>query len=276
MKIAIVTDSTCDLRHLEGTAIVPLYVNFQGSMKKDWEEITPSQIFDGIKQGADLPSTSQPTPQDFKNAFEAALATSDHVLAILVSSGLSGTVGSANLAAQDYPGKVTIFDSLNTCSGLGMMVLRANEMLQAGNSLDGVLVELARIRDDFKFTFTVANLDMLKRNGRIGGAQALLGGLLGIKPLLTLVNGRVETKGRARGEKKALAEIIEGFRVWAEGRENIRVFYIYSVDAGAVSPLVEGVNALGLPIEQSHKYELGAVVASHVGPGTYGLFAFSH
>lgn len=275
MKIAIITDSTSDLKASEGISIVPLYVHFQGQIRKDWEEITPSQIFQGLKEGSDIPSTSQPSPQDFKNAFEKALLDYDHVLAIMVSSNLSGTLGSATLAAQDYPGKITLFDSMSTCSGLGMMVLRAKEMLDEGNSLDGVLVELERIRDDFKLLFTVANLDMLKRNGRIGGAQALLGGILGIKPILTLENGRVETQSRARGEKKALSEIVEAFKVWAKGRERIRVMYIYSVDPNAVLNLKAAILETGLPVVESKDFELGAVVATHTGPGTYGLFCYS-
>ena len=278
MKIAIVTDSTSDLqaRAAEmGVEVVPLYVNFQGKIHKDWVEITPADIFAGVAAGAAMPSTSQPSPADFKAAYERALQKADHVLSIHISSKLSGTLGSANLAAQEFPGKVTVFDSLAASMGIGMMVERAKELLDQGADLKQVLVALERIRADHIVRFTLATLDYLKKNGRIGGAQALLGGLLGIKPILTVKEGKVEAAGRARGEKKALAEMVESLKTWAAGRQKIRIYYLYNAEESDVAAFKAAVQAAGLPLEERITSSIGGVISTHTGPGLYGYYAYS-
>ncbi|WP_027883255.1 DegV family protein [Meiothermus rufus] len=278
MKVAIVTDSTSDLQARAAemdVAVVPLYVNFQGKIHKDWVEITPAQIFQGVSAGAAMPSTSQPSPADFKAAYEQALQKADHVLSIHISSKLSGTVASANLAAQEFPGRITVFDSLAASMGIGMMVERAKELLDQGAELAQVLVELERIRADHVVRFTLATLEYLKKNGRIGGAQALLGGLLGIKPILTLKEGRVEAAGRARGEKKALAEMVDSLRAWAEGRRKIRIYYLYNTEENDVAAFKAAVAAAGLPLEERATSRVGGVISTHTGPGLYGYYAYS-
>jgi len=278
MRVALVTDSTSDLQARAAqldVEIVPLYVNFQGKVAKDWLEITPQNIFDGVKAGASMPSSSQPSPQDFKEAYGRALQKADHVLSIHISSKLSGTVSSAQLASQEFPGKITVFDSLAASQGIGMMVERAHEMLAQGSKMSQVMVELERIRADNIVRFTLPGLEYLKKNGRIGGAQALLGGLLGIKPILTLKEGRVEVAGRARGEKKALAEMVEAFKVWAAGRKKIRIYYLYNADIHAVDAFKAEVGASGLSVEERSTSEVGGVISTHTGPGVYGFYAYS-
>ncbi|SDE82400.1 EDD domain protein, DegV family [Thermus arciformis] len=279
MKVALVTDSTADLpkplqREL-GVRVVPLYVNLGGRVYRDWEEITPEEIFQRVRSGEAFPSTSQPSPEDFARVYEEALGEADHVLSLHISSRLSGTLQSAELAASRFPGRITLFDSRAASLGLGMMVLRAKELLDQGQDLQGVVAELERIRQDHFVRFTVATLEFLRRGGRIGGAQALLGTLLNIKPILTLKDGRVETAGRARGERKAREAILEDFRAWGKGRGKIRAFFLYSAEEGAVKELKEMVLASGLPVEEALVSELGAVIASHTGPGTYGFYAYS-
>jgi DegV family protein with EDD domain len=278
MKVAIVTDSTSDLQARAaqmGVEVVPLYVNFQGKVHKDWVEITPAKIFEGVKAGAGMPSTSQPSPADFKAVYEQVLLKADHVLSIHISSKLSGTVGSAILAAQDFPGKITVFDSLAASMGIGMMVERARELTDQGADLPQVLVELERIRSDHLVRFTLATLDYLKKNGRIGGAQALLGGLLGIKPILTVKEGRVEPAGRARGEKKALSEMVEALKTWSAGRQKIRVYYLYNAAEGDVAAFKAAIQGAGLPLEERVTSSIGAVISAHTGPGVYGYYAYS-
>lgn len=278
MRVALVTDSTSDLQTRAltlGVEVVPLYVNFKGKIHKDWAEIKPGDIFEGVRAGVEMPSTSQPSPQDFKDAYSRVLAGADHVLSIHISSKLSGTVQSAQLAASEFPGKITVFDSLAASAGIGMMVERAQELLSQGKTLAEVLTELERIKNDNILRFTVATLEFLKRNGRIGGAQALLGTLLGIKPILAIEAGRIEAAGRARGEKKALSDLVEAFKTWAKGRSKIRTYFLYTADAGAVSALKQAIMNSGLPVEEGFTSEVGAVIASHTGPGTYGFYAYS-
>lgn len=279
MKVALVTDSTSDLpgplRERLGIRVVPLYVNLGGRVYRDWQEITPEEIFQKVREGSAFPTTSQPSPEDFLRTYEEALKEADHVLSVHISAKLSGTVQSAELAAQSFPGRVTVFDSQAASLGIGMMVLRAHELLAEGRELEEVLAELRRIRQDHFVRFSVATLEFLKRGGRIGGAQALLGTLLGIKPILTLKDGRVEAAGRARGERKAREEILKDFKAWGQGRRSIRAFFLYSAEENAVRELREMVLASGLPVEEALVSELGAVIASHTGPGTYGFYAYS-
>lgn len=279
MKIGLVTDSTSDLSPAQaqalGVQVVPLYVNFKGKVYKDWMEIKPADIFEGVRAGAELPSSSQPSPQDFKEAYEKALQSADHVLSIHISSKLSGTVQSAQLAASEFPGRITIFDSLAASQGIGMMVERAKELLDQGADLRSTMTELERIRTDHKVLFSLATLEYLKKNGRIGGAQALLGSLLGIKPILTIKEGRVEPVGRARGEKKALAEMVEGFKAWTQGRKRTRIYYLYNGDISAVEAFRAAVRSSGLPVEEHSSSEVGAVISTHTGPGVYGFYAYS-
>lgn len=279
MKVALVTDSTADLpkplREGLGIRVVPLYVHLGGRVYRDWEEITPEEVFQKVREGTAFPTTSQPSPEDFMKAYGEALQEADHVLSVHISSKLSGTVQSAELAAQEFPGRVTVFDSQAASLGIGMMVLRAHELLAQGQALSEVLEELKRIRQDHFVRFSVATLEFLRRGGRIGGAQALLGTLLGIKPILTLKEGRVEAVGRARGERKAREEIVKDFRAWGEGRKRIRAFFLYSAEEQAVRELKAMVLASGLPVEEALVSELGAVIASHTGPGTYGFYAYS-
>jgi len=279
MQIALVSDSTSDIppsiREKLGVRIVPLYVNFEGKVYKDWEEISPKDIFARVKAGADLPTTSQPSPQDFEAAFAEAFENgADHVLSINISSKLSGTVQSARIAAENFPGKVTVFDSLAASAGIGMMVLRAHEMLAEGKGLAEVMAELERIRDDHIIRFMVATLDYLRKNGRIGGAEAFLGNLLNIKPILTVNNGVVDAAGRARGEKRALKEMVKTFKEWSAGRDKVRVFFLYTGAEGAVENLRREILALE-GTEEVYTSEIGAVIASHVGPGIFGYYAYS-
>ncbi|MER3451450.1 MAG: fatty acid-binding protein DegV [Thermus sp.] len=279
MKVALVTDSTADLpeslRQRLKARVVPLYVHLGGRVYRDWTEITPTEIFEKVRQGVAFPSTSQPSPKDFEEAYREALQEADHVLSIHISSKLSGTLQSAKLAAQTFPGRVTLFDTQAASLGIGMMLFRAHELLQEGKGLEEVLKELERIRDDHFVRFSMATLEFLRRGGRIGGAQAFLGTLLNVKPVLTLKAGRVETAGRARGEKGAREQIFKDFLAWGKGRGRIRAYFLYSADSQAVEALKGMVLASGLPVEEGLTSELGSVIASHTGPGTYGVYAYS-
>ena len=170
MKVAVVTDSTSDIHgSLEaelGVTVVPLYVNFQDQVRKDYLEITTNQIFDGVKAGAAMPSTSQPTPVDFSREYERLLLNHDHVLSIHLSSKLSGTYASAELSSRDFAGKVTIFDSAVASGAQAMMVERAVRMLREGKTLEDVVATLERVKRVTDLRFSVGSLDFLKKNGR--------------------------------------------------------------------------------------------------------------
>ena len=281
MNLAIITDSTCDLSAEElqalGVARVPLYVNFKGEVYKDWLEIGPKEIAQGVEAGANIPTTSQPSPQDFTDAYQKAVDNgADTILCITISSELSGTYQSATVAKESVSANVHVFDSLAASVGIAMMLERAVKMRDAGESIEAIMDELKRIRDHNLLRFTVGSLDFLQKNGRIGGAQALLGGLLKIKPILGLVEGRVEAVGRVRGEKKARGEIVSQAKefVQKEGGSAV-VYFLHIQNPEAAEVMREQLEESGLTFRNAGTYEIGAVIASHVGPGTYGVYLYT-
>ncbi len=273
-NIAVVTDSTSDLRPEQlaewNITSVPLYVLFDGHMYKDGLEITPARLFRGLREGKPPPSTSQPSPAEFEEAYKGALTGADHVLSVHLSGQLSGTVGSARLAAQQFPGQVTVLDSGSVSGGLGLQALRAARRAREGAILGDIVAELEREGSAQSIRFLVDTLEFLKLNGRIGGARALLGSLLNIKPILAIKGGKVEAAGQVRGGKKALANMLDYARTYVEGHGRTR-FMLLSTEGAeqAVGELRAGLDAQGL--EDAGVLPLGAVVATHAGPGTVGM-----
>lgn len=274
MTIAIVTDSTSDLSPdlcaQRGIQSVPLYVLFDGKMHKDGIDLTPGELFAGLKAGKKTPSTSQPSPAEFAQVYQEALATAQQVISVHISGQLSGTVGSARLAAQDFGDRVTVVDSRSATLGLGMQALRAAERAREGRSVAEIVSELERVAALADIRFTVDTLDFLRINGRIGGAQALLGSLLNIKPILTVKAGRVESGGRVRGNKKAIADIVEHVGKYVADRGGARVAFLCTV--GGEDYLREVRAGLsGVTFEDFGDHQIGAVIATHTGPGTIGV-----
>jgi DegV family protein with EDD domain len=278
VKLAIVTDSTCDLTadELERLDVqrVPLYVSFRGETYRDWLEISPKQIIEGVQTGAALPTTSQPSPQDFEAAYrQATEAGAEEIVCITISSELSGTYQSANIAKESAKVTVTLFDSRAASIGLGEMVKKAAALRDSGASPKQIVTALEGIRDSNMPLFTVATLDFLQKGGRIGRASALLGSILNIKPILSLENGKIVPLGRARGNKKALAELVA--QVQSHRRRfpgKLVLNFLHVQDPAAAEQVRSALDGAGIEYQGGNVYEIGAVVASHVGPGTYGLY----
>jgi DegV family protein with EDD domain len=278
MKLAIVTDSTCDLHADElkrmRVHVVPLYVNFKGTMHKDWVDITPGDIVRGVKAGADLPTTSQPSPQDFEQAYKAAVEEgAEHILVITISSEFSGTFQSCNIAKAESPVPVTPYDSRNASAGIGNLVRVAAEMRDEGASVEAIVAELDRVRATMLVLFAVDTLDYLLKGGRVTRASALLGGLLNIKPIITVTDGKIVPFGRARGTKKAIAELVAQFKAHGEKHDGTMIVdFLHCQDPEAAERLKAEMVAAGVTFTTGVTYEIGAVIAAHVGPGTFGAY----
>ena len=282
MPLAVITDSTCDLTEARLNELkvrrVPLYVHFKGEVHKDWVEITPDALIRGIQEGAELPTTSQPTPEDFASAYRDAVADgADRILVVTISAELSGTYQSATLAAKDAPVPVDVFDSRNASHGAAFMVKRAAAMRDAGADPADVLAALERLRDRAYLIFTVGTLEFLQKGGRIGRAGAMLGGLLNIKPLLTLENGAVAPAGKARGAKKAIREIVARVKAYREKHPDgeLVLYFLHIQAEEAAARLSDAIRAEGIEFRDGGSNPLGAVIGVHVGPGVHGLYAFA-
>lgn len=278
MSLAIITDSTCDLTLEELNALnvarVPLYVNFQGKPWKDWEEITPRDIIAGVSAGADLPQTSQPSPQDFADAFATAVSGgATEILVISISSELSGTYQSAMIASKDAGVPVTVFDSRAASVGTADMVKRSAQLRDEDAPLTDIIPVLERIRDTNMVFFTVDTLDYLQKGGRVGKGAALLGGMLNIKPILKVVDGSIVPQARVRGTRKAHAEIVTQVKRHLEEHPG-RMFatFLHVQNPAGAQAMKDAIDAAGIEYEGGMAYEVGAVITSHVGPGTHGLY----
>src|SRR5690606_32057001 len=168
MKLAIIIDSTCDLNAEELAKLaverVPLYVNFQGETKRDWLDIAPADIIAGVAAGADLPTTSQPSPQDFADVYQrVSAAGAEQILVITLTSELSGTYQSATLAAAESATPVTVFDSRAASLGHGEMARVASSMRERGAGLEAIITALEKIRDTNFVLFTVGTMEYLQK-----------------------------------------------------------------------------------------------------------------
>lgn len=277
--LAIVTDSTCDLTAAELAQLdvrrVPLYVAFQGKTHKDWVEIQPKDIIAGVQAGADLPSTSQPSPEDFSVAYREAIAAgATEILVVTISSPLSGTFQSANLAAKDAGVPVSLVDSRGASAGVGWLVRQAVAMRRAGRGREDIAAALDALKVHQMVLFSVGTLDFLQKGGRIGRASALLGGLLNIRPILTLEEGKIAPAAKVRGTKKAIAEIVDRIRAHAAAHPGRLVLdFLHIQDEAAAQTLRQAVRDAGIDFQDGAVYEIGAVIAAHVGPGTFGVYA---
>ncbi len=274
--VRIVTDSTSDLprdvTEQWGIRIVPLRVVFGLETLRDRIDITPDAFFNRLKASTVLPTTSQPSPADFQAVFKAALQAGEEIVCLTISAALSGTYLSATTAKEMFPNApISVIDSRTTSMALGMVAEEAARMAMAGATRQQIVARVEKLLPLTHVLFTVDTLEYLQRGGRIGGAQALLGTLLNIKPLLTLHNGRVEPVERVRTKRKALDRMVEiaAQRAREAGYAyHVAVIHGQAPDEAAyvASRAREQINCVH--IRQS---EIGPVLGVHVGPGVVGI-----
>ncbi len=273
MAVRVVTDSSCDLpadvvgEH--GIEVVPLTIRFGDEEFVDRVDLTPGQFWARCASSSALPETAAPAPGAFEQAFRrAAEAGADGIVCINLASKLSATSQSAQTAAQavasDVP--VTVVDSKSVTLGLGMIVVEAARLAARGASLDEVVKAAEDLARRTRVHGALDTLEYLKRGGRIGAAQALLGSILSVKPIIEIRDGAVEPGPKQRTRSKALAYLAG--RVASEpGVENLAVLH---GDAPDLDTFL-GLLAPHFPPERIVIGDLGAVVGTHAGPRTIGV-----
>ena len=276
-KVAIVTDSTAylpeDLRKQLNITVVPLILIWEDKSYEDGVEIMPDDFYRRMANSKGFPTTSQATIPSMQNAFESLVGQGFEVLGIFISSKLSGTVLSAIQAREMMrkgQDKVAILDSLATTMALGWPLLTAARAAQAGETLPACLKLAEKARDNTGVLFVVETLEYLHRGGRIGGAQALLGNLLNIKPLLELQEGRIEPVEKIRTKGKALERMLDLAEEKMAGRLPIRLATVHANAEAEALALLETARHRFDPIE-SLISPLSPVIGAHAGPGTIAL-----
>lgn len=280
--IRIVTDSTADLTPTllqefgveDHVHIVPLTVHFGEEEFRDGVDLARDTFFEMLRSRADMPRTSQPSPAAFVDLYREISNPGDTILSLHLSSKLSGTHQSAALAARQFNDReVEVIDTRSVSLGLGLMVLNAARAAKEGKSKQEILADLRRRIAGARILFVVDTLEYLQKNGRIGKAQALVGGLLNVKPLLALEDGIVSPVEKVRGKAKARERMIE--RV-------LETVPAGSAETGAVIHAAAQAEADEVAARLSQLYgglkfhveELGPTVGTHAGPGTLGVVVF--
>ncbi len=277
--IRILTDSTADILPHEaarlGLELVPLQVTFEdGISYRDGLDLTPDEFYTKLEACKELPTTSQPSPGLFLTHFEAARDAGDELIAVLLSSRLSGTCQSARIAAATcgYEG-IHIVDSLNATLGLQLLVRLALRLRCEERSVDQILSTLEKEKSRVRILAVVNDLKYFRKGGRLSGAEAFAGSILGIKPLVVLREGKVSLAGKARGMPGAYVQLFK--MLDAEGGIDPEMGYLvgYTAHRRAAEPVSRYLTSnLGLA-EPACKH-IGTVVGTHTGPGAAGIAFF--
>lgn len=276
--VKIVTDSGADipkpLAEELDIAVVPLTVHFGDEEFKDGVDLELSEFYRRLHAGGQ-PRTTQPSPADFEAVYRRLQADADAIVSVHLSSELSGTMQSASIAAAmdgiDVP--VHVVDSRSASLGIGMLAVEAARMAKAGASAEDIVQHLEAMVARQKVLFLVDTLEYLQRNGRIGRAQAFVGGLLNIKPLLTIDDGVVAPLERARGRAKARARLLELVTQGAQG-QRVKVAVMHADALEEAESLASELRSR-LDVEELVVGQLGATIGTHAGPGTLGVVFYS-
>ncbi|PYI54337.1 DegV family protein [Paenibacillus flagellatus] len=277
-NVRIVTDSTSDIpeavRKQYGIEMVPLKVHFGTETFYDAVTIQANEFYDKLKSASAMPTTSQPSPVDFLEAYKRAADEPDtSVVSIHLSSAVSGTYQSAVLAKSllEDKGDVSVVDSKSASYGIGLLVVEAAKAAREGKSKEQILELVAKLRRETRIYFLVGTLEYLQKGGRIGKAAALFGSLLNIKPILTIDDdGEVASVDKVRGHKKAMGRIVEMLKEEFGDRElHMTVAHGQAEEAANefAALLREQFN-----ITQMTYAEVGPVVGAHTGPGVLAVF----
>jgi DegV family protein with EDD domain len=276
---AIVLDSTADYpeapEQFPNVRVVPLYVRFGDETYRDYVELGPAAFYGKLRASSVLPATSQPTPQDFVAAYRE-LGGYERIYSLQVSSKVSGTIRSAELAAEEIGGdRVRVVDTQSVSLAVAMLARAIERRLARGTTDEEIDALLDRFRAESRVVFTVETLEFLQRGGRIGRAAALAGSLLSVRPILAIEDGEVTAVARVRGREKAVAEFERRLDAETEDAPGLRVAIAHADAADWLGTLGDLVRRVRPQAEIELTAILGAVVGTHAGPGAVGFFWFS-
>ena len=277
MAIRFVVDSAADIPdHIARThdiAMVPLSIHFGDRIYKDRVDLSPEDFLFKLKNSSDLPNTSQPSPGEFLEVYEAHWKPGDTLFSFHLSSKFSGTYQSAVLASRQLSDRqIHVIDTGLASMGIGMPAIAGARWASQGASADEIKHLTAELIASTRSYFLVDTLDFIDRDGRIGRAKALVGSVLNIKPVLCVQDGLVDVADRLRGFNKAFARLLE----LALGHLKEDASYMCAIMEADQSELAEEIEAT---IRQQASCEsieiikapLGATIGTHTGPGTVGI-----
>jgi EDD domain protein, DegV family len=274
----IVADTTCGLprRLLEERCIplIPQIVTFGEESYHDDSDLDTVTFLSKLKASSSLPKTSAPEPALYYPVFAEARKKGESVIVVAPTSRASGTVRSAETAAQDFPSvDIRVVNTQTVSCNLGSMVLVADDMAKAGKSSDEIVAKLNNMVPRGRLYFVVDTLEYLAKGGRIGGAKKLLAELLELKPILQVKDGQVESFEQQRTKKRALARLVEVVMESCKGGEEAHLCVLQVEAEKEAQALVEELKSK-VPVSHIPVYELPPAIVVHAGPKAMGVGFF--
>jgi len=278
MAIKVVTDSTSDLpadvAESLGIEVVPLNVHFGSDVYKDRVNLMPDAFYDKLINGDVLPTTSQPSVGEFIDVYERLGSDADGIVSVHVSEKLSGTMNSARLASQqanaDCP--IEVVDTFQVSMGVGICAMEAAEVANSGGNMNQVILAARNAVTRSQCFFMLETLEFLQKGGRIGKAQALIGNLLKIRPMLMLQEGEVHPLGRERTRRKGIAKLVDTV---AELAPISGLAVMYSTGPDEAQTLAQNVSKFMIEGREPMMLQIGPVIGTYAGPDTLGIALIS-
>ena len=277
--IRILTDSASDILPAEaaqlGVTVIPLNVTLEdGTVFRDGLDKTPSEYYAQLAACKKLPTTSQPSPELFECFFAEAAAAGDEVIGIFLSHELSGTCQCAKLAADlANVDNVLFVDSTNVCLGEGLLVRLAVQLRDAGKTAVQIAASLEHAKEHLHLVAAIDDLKYLRKGGRLPAAAAVAGGMLGIKPLITVKEGKVALAGKARGLPGAYVALFKKIEELGGIHPTLPALAGYTVAPREVAPIQTYLQD-NLHRPEALTRQIGCVIGTHAGPGAFGLAFF--
>jgi DegV family protein with EDD domain len=275
-RVAIVTDSTADLRPDElaaiGVTMVPLTVHFGDEHLRDWIDMTAEEFYPKLQAFDGLPTTSQPSPADFTKAYTTLAEQGvDEIVSIHLSAALSGTCESAILAAKTSPVPVRVVNGRRASQGTALIVKAAAEARDGGADAAAIEARALEVVETSRLFFLVDTMEYLVKGGRAGKASGLAASLLNIKPVLQVnSDGIIEPFKKVRGRAQAIAALAEHVAEDSRARGRLRCTVIHACCPQDGQELQDAIDSAGADVEWTPQGEIGAVIGVYTGPRALG------
>lgn len=278
MAIKVVTDSTSDLpadvAESLGIEVVPLNIHFGSDVYKDRVNLMPDAFYDKLINGDVLPTTSQPSVGEFIDVYERLGSDADGIVSVHISEKLSGTMNSARLASQQAKTEcpIEVVDTFQVSMGVGICAMEAAEVANSGGNMNQVILAARNAVTRSQCFFMLETLEFLQKGGRIGKAQALIGNLLKIRPMLMLQEGEVHPLGRERTRRKGIAKLVDTVEELAP-ISGLAV--MYSTGPDEAQTLAQNVSKFMIEGREPMMLQIGPVIGTYAGPDTLGIALIS-